>query len=733
MKETQQLLDHFAQLKNTSLPALRMSLRACLHSESSLGDVIHEKNRIFCLLTGGIVWPDSILREIWADVYSHFNDDFTDSRSDLVALLSLCDQGNSSVQNDCRNQAVIQLRQRPRFLRRIVEVSVKALEFDSLLTKGQPQNLEYVRSLYALNTAEVRILEVAALSSARSDFRSFLKHFPLNSRRDTWNVLSSMTGTTLKELQVALAPRAILIRSGLVCLDVLPNNQEELVRLGEVGIQLFFLPADSQDDLREQMLSPLPTTSLNTENFVDQQQEIEWTVRCLRNARNAVQGGVHILIHGPSGVGKSELARLLLKEAGMNGFNADFLERDGLSTVELKERIQSMYWAEALLGSDATSVLVVERVDDLASAGSVVQALLIEALERIRIPTIWICNEASDLDPSVLNRFVFHLELKAPRTNARLKMIEKLLEPVAHDARLVHAVASSSVNLPAQINMAAKFATLSCSNAKQARDAPLISALRAGHRAMGKTYASGLEDLKDSEWDINALCVEASAPLSKILAALKYAPSASLAFHGVPGTGKTSLARYIAQTLNRPLLAKRVSDLSSKWLGATEQSIADMFREACDENAVLLLDEGDSFLRDRQLAHASWEVTQVNELLQQMESYKGIFICATNLMDDIDVAALRRFTFKVRFLPLDLQRRVQMFARFAMGDPVARIRTEIEQRLVKLDQLAPGDFATIRRQEAVLNERFDPSYWISELEREHAMRQPHAKNRLGFV
>ena len=105
-------------------------------------------------------------------------------------------------------------------------------------------------------------------------------------------------------------------------------------------------------------------------------------------------------------------------------------------------------------------------------------------------------------------------------------------------------------------------------------------------------------------------------------------------------------------SLDRPLLIKQASDLMSKFVGETEQNMAGMFREAENEKAVLLLDEADSFLQDRRGAQRTYEVTEVNEMLQGMERYNGIFVCTTNLMDRIDQAALRRFTFKIRFKPL---------------------------------------------------------------------------------
>ena len=66
------------------------------------------------------------------------------------------------------------------------------------------------------------------------------------------------------------------------------------------------------------------------------------------------------------------------------------------------------------------------------------------------------------------------------------------------------------------------------------------------------------------------------------------------------------------------------------YLGETEKIIAQAFEDAQRDDAVLLLDEIDSFLRDRTLSSHSWEVTQVNEQLTQIENYEGVFIATTN-------------------------------------------------------------------------------------------------------
>src|SRR4029077_14887669 len=112
------------------------------------------------------------------------------------------------------------------------------------------------------------------------------------------------------------------------------------------------------------------------------------------------------------------------------------------------------------------------------------------------------------------------------------------------------------------------------------------------------------------------------------------------------------------ERLDSPLIVRRCSDLLSPFVGGTEKHLADAFRDAKDERSLLLLDEADSFLRDRRHATQTWEATQVNELLQQLEAFTGVVACTTNLFHELDQAALRRFAFRIRFeyLPPDKAR-----------------------------------------------------------------------------
>ena len=168
-------------------------------------------------------------------------------------------------------------------------------------------------------------------------------------------------------------------------------------------------------------------------------------------------------------------------------------------------------------------------------------------------------------------------------------------------------------------------------------------------------------------------------------------------------------------------MSKSASTLLSKWLGESEKNIAAAFEEAATEDAILFFDEGDSFLRSRERAHHSWEVTQTNELLQKMERFDGIVIVATNLFRDLDAAALRRFTFKIEFCELDLTQRWKMFVAEAgltnrEADIDAGTREAWERRLLFMRHLTPGDFATVKRQSVVLDTKLSPEEWLEQLE-----------------
>jgi len=189
------------------------------------------------------------------------------------------------------------------------------------------------------------------------------------------------------------------------------------------------------------------------------------------------------------------------------------------------------------------------------------------------------------------------------------------------------------------------------------------------------------------------------------------------------------LAGYIAKQLDKPLLSKRASDILSKWVGGSEQNIARMFEQARAEGAVLVLDEADSLLRDRRGANNSWEVTQVNELLVQMENFDGLFICSTNLMDDLDQASLRRFAIKVEFDYLKPDQAINMLEQESVGE----LSPEDARAIAMISNLAPGDFAAVKKRLEILGMEATPDMMIRELQTEVQVKHDAVSKPIGFL
>jgi SpoVK/Ycf46/Vps4 family AAA+-type ATPase len=117
-----------------------------------------------------------------------------------------------------------------------------------------------------------------------------------------------------------------------------------------------------------------------------------------------------------------------------------------------------------------------------------------------------------------------------------------------------------------------------------------------------------------------------------------------------------------------------------------------------------------------------------------MERFGGVFICTTNLFDELDEAALRRFSFKIRFKPLEAAQRERMFIAEALAGDASALTDEQRKRLAALDVLAPGDFAAVQRQVDILGDMFDADGFLSQLEAEHRVKPGVRERRgIGFV
>ena len=127
-------------------------------------------------------------------------------------------------------------------------------------------------------------------------------------------------------------------------------------------------------------------------------------------------------------------------------------------------------------------------------------------------------------------------------------------------------------------------------------------------------------------------------------------------------------------------------------------------------------------------------MTQVNELLTQMERYNGVFICSTNLMDSLDAASLRRFDLKIKFDFLKPDQAWRLFHAIFRENGVKLSRKKYWQcELAKYRSLTPGDFATVVRKNRISGIELSPEQLLNELAGEMAFKRSQSQRPIGFL
>ena len=620
--------------------------------------------------------------------------------------------------------------------RRLLKARYKTLQKSTALLpelwKQAYENLVTLAEFLQLNPVEQELLRFAMHLRSEGAMRDLFGYLPKSDLQRTAAIMADLLKQPKNQILSALKKGSKLDAYGLIDRDYRPDSVHDYLDWGEtLDFDEFVTQPLNENVLLKSCTEVAQVPSLQLDDFAHIAGMKEMMLTYLQQAFKHHQKGVNLLIYGVPGTGKTEFAGLLAQALGISAYNITYMDSDG-DVVKAEQRLNYSRLAQTLLNSKQ-ALLIFDEIEDVFNGSfmerSVAQknkAWTNQLLENNNVPMIWLSNSVHSIDSAFLRRFDFVFEMPDLPLKNKSAMITQLTEGKLSQAYVQHFAKVRSLT-PAILSRTIRVAKeLNTSNFAE-------TLLMMFNQTLKSQNKPKIEPLVLGNADYNLDYVACNDNIHRISDGLKRSKKGRICCYGPPGTGKTAWAAWLAEQLDMPLLLRQGSDLLNPYVGGTERNIAQAFEQAKADNALLVLDEVDTFLFSREGANRSWERSQVNEMLTQIERFEGLIVVSTNLIEVLDPAALRRFDLKLKFDYLTLPQRLGFAKQQAEILGLPSLSEEDLTQIESLNLLTPGDFAAVARRH-----QFSPFQkvqdWLSALQGECEVKPAFsaATRRIGF-
>lgn len=603
------------------------------------------------------------------------------------------------------------------------------------LIKQEPafiKNLAYLHRQLGLSDAEQRLLLFLCILHDEQDLGVIEEcRTPVTTRR-LHVLLGFVLDCKSTDIQKAMSPDSLLQQSGLVSLgrSVFRGFLENL-EVPYATRQALFSHTPNLDDLSAPLLNVVPPAELTAADFIGFEQQTKLASFYLKRTLKQQKAGANILLYGSPGTGKTQYASMLasLAHASLIEVPSQNASREPLKG---EQRITLARQAGRIYRKTPRVLLFDEAEDVFASSAfgrsiaSKHKAWVNDLLENCELPMVWISNDIRDMDPAFIRRFDVLVNFDELSNSDRERQFANVVTQPLRD-EVLKVLAHHKPVTTALVKRAAEMAQLQVEACQKNYEQAFIDATNSCLRAQNHDDLPVFEQKRST---FSTAFIHCSVNLNQVVASLRTHKSARLCLYGPAGTGKSAFAQWVGEQLGVRVILKRGSELTGKYVGENEKRIAEAFEQAKQEHAILVFDEIDSFLSDRNSHDASWEIRSVNELLTQLESFQGMFIGSTNRMDSIDEAAMRRFDMKLHFDYLDADQRELMLRESCQSLNLPTPTSADIKAIRSLSALTPGDFAVIERRQK-LCPLASCAALIQQLEEETQFKR-NAPRRIGF-
>lgn len=554
------------------------------------------------------------------------------------------------------------------------------------------------------------------------------------------NTLNKMLSLSKSKMEFLLSDESPLVQNGLIVREDGPDLPGVSLKL----IEILSEPGIDIEGIRNKLIGTPVTTELDWDkdfaHLGEKGQELlklfEGAMAKKKNGES-VQG-INFLLYGVQDTGKTEAVKAICKKLGVDLYSVGEKQKSGGKEPSRTDRISQALMAQALLADTPNAVILFDEMEDALPQGGggndlismmtgkkpdegektlgASKVYLNRILENNKTISFWTANDPEKFHAAVRRRICFPVPFNIPPVSAREKLWLSISEkfnieiPQEERAKLAREFRAP----PGMIATALRNTGLTGDIKSIRRSITASSAL-----VFGSAHALEIKDDLPDYYDptlLNPIVDNSNLSIEELNDDLIHTENKdfSLLLYGPPGTGKSAYVRYLAKQLDMEVLFKRASDILGMYVGQNEQNIAKAFSEAIDGNMFLIIDEADTFLRDRNSAQRGWEVSMVNEMLTWMERHPIPFAMTTNLVDNLDQASKRRFDLKIKYDYLNGEQAARAFNLF--------FKMEAPQGIFSTTQLTPGDFANVAQQTKFKRHKPDANKLLELLEAEVAMK-----------
>ena len=458
-----------------------------------------------------------------------------------------------------------------------------------------------------------------------------------------------------------------------------------------------------------------------------------------------------VLMHGPPGTGKTLLAKAVASES-----DAHFIAINGPEIMSKyvggSEENLREYFEEA--EENSPSIIFIDELDAIApkreetngevERRTVAQLLtLMDGLKsRGQVVVIGATNRPDSLDPALRRpgRFDREIEIGVPDTEERKEVLEIHTRnmPLAEDVDLDKIASTTHGFVGADLESLCKEAAMrvvrrilpEIQNDEEIPKEVMEKIVVTGDdfkNAQKEIQPSALREvlvqIPDIKWDdIGGLedvkqelkeAVEWPLKHPDTFQRLGIRPPKGTLLYGIPGTGKTLLAKAVASESEANFISVKGPELLSKWVGESEKGVREVFRKAKQAApTVIFFDEIDAIASARSGNDTDSGVTKrvVNQLLTEMDGLEELedvaIIAATNRPDILDAGLMRpgRFDRHIQVKEPDEEARLAIFEVHTKDMPLAE-DVDLKKLAKQTDGYVGADIESVCREAAMLTLR----------------------------